>query len=366
MKTIFNYLKFAVLTAGVACVLTSCEKNNNGDDDNLPGIDISALKITIDGDLCYYYDDSYPANVGVYSTKTKSFGKRNFITDGTSIAAPYGIGVDPITKEVYVSDADDYMTPSVVYIFDANGKKQRTLNVGINPCGFAFKEGTGVFILSEGTWGGNNSTISFYDFKSKETKFDIANGKLGSGAMDILIHGGKIYITVSTSGTIAVLGVASKEIIKTIEVKDGAGQSREPHYLTANAGKVYATTFDGNVVRIDTTSLNIDGITAVGNNPEGIAYAKGKLYVANTNGLDYSNIDNTLSVIDINKFQEESRITVGENPYILKSDNNGNIFITCRSVWKSDWSGIETPGRFQYLNIQTGKVTTIQDITTLQ
>jgi len=264
MKTVFNYLKFAVLTAFFACALTSCEKDDNGGGKQVP------------------------------------------------------------------------------------------------------KEGTGVFILNEGTWGGNNSTISFYDFDSEETYFDITSGKLGSGGMDVLIHGSKVYVTVSTSGTIIVLDKVNKEIIKKIDVKGNAGQSREPHYLAACAGKVYATTFDGNVVRIDTASLNIDGMVKVGNNPEGIAYAKGKLYVANTNGLDYSNIDNTLSVIDISSFQEETKITVGKNPYILKADNNGNIFITCRAIWKSDWSGIETPGCFQYLNTQTKAVTTISDVSALK
>ena len=235
-----------------------------------------------------------------------------------------------------------------------------------NRIGEELPKGTGVFILNEGTWGNNNSTISFYHFETGKTYFDITGGKLGSGGMDILIHGSKVYVTVSTSGTIAVLDKVSKKLIKKIEVQGDAGQSREPHYLAAHAGKIYASTFDGNVVRIDTLSLNIDGITPVGRNPEGIAYSNGKLYVANTNGLDYSNIDNTLSVIDISSFQEETRITVGKNPYILKADNYGNIFITCRSTWKPDWSGIETPGCFQYLNTQTKEVTTIQDITALK
>lgn len=232
------------------------------------------------------------------------------------------------------------------------------------------KEGIGAFILNEGTWDGNNSTISFYDYDTEETYFDITKGELGSGGMDVLIHGSKVYITVSSSGIIAVLDVVSKEIIKMIDVKNNVGQSREPHYLAAHEEKVYATTFDGNVVRIDTASLNIDGITAVGNNPEGIAYANGKLYVANTNGLDYSNIDNTLSVIDISNFQEETtRISVGKNPYILKADNKGNIFITCRSIMKCDlnWNcEIETPGRLQYLNTQTKTLTTISDVSALK
>ena len=263
MKTIFNYLKFAVLSVIVVCVLTSCEKD------------------------------------------------------------------DKIEKTVP-------------------------------------KEGTGVFILSEGSWGGNNTTISFYDFDSKETYFDIANGELGDMGMDMLIYGGKVYATVSTSGTVVVLDKISKEIIKKIDVKDDTGQSRYPRYLTSYAGKVYASTYDGNVVRIDTVSLNIDGITAVGANPEGIAYANGKLYVANSGGDNYPDADNTVSVVGINSFQEEKKITIGKNPYILKADNYGNIYITCRSIWNADYTAIETPGCFQYLNTATGEVTTIPGITALK
>ena len=224
----------------------------------------------------------------------------------------------------------------------------------------------GVFILCEGSWGESNTFISFYNFESGETVFDITGGALGDTGMDMLIYGNKIYVTVSISGTIAVLDKNSKEIISTINVKDDAGDSRKPHYLTSHAGKVYASTFDGNVVRIDTTTLSIDGITAVGADPEGIAYSNGKLYVANSGGMNYPDVDNTISVVGIDNFQEEAKITVGKNPYILKADNYGNIFITCRSVWNFDYTAIETPGCFQYLNTQTKEVTTIPDIAALK
>lgn len=51
----------------------------------------------------------------------------------------YEVGVDPLTSEVYVADAIDYVQHGVVYRFSPKGAPVDTIRVGITPGGFCFK-----------------------------------------------------------------------------------------------------------------------------------------------------------------------------------------------------------------------------------
>ena len=65
---------------------------------------------------------------------------RNFITDGTdkSIKMPYGIAVNALTKDIYVTDARDYVTPGRLYCFGHDGVKKWDVRTGDIPAHFAF------------------------------------------------------------------------------------------------------------------------------------------------------------------------------------------------------------------------------------
>ena len=51
----------------------------------------------------------------------------------------YEVAVDPLTSEVYVADAIDYVQHGVVYRFTARGTAVDTIRVGITPGSFCFK-----------------------------------------------------------------------------------------------------------------------------------------------------------------------------------------------------------------------------------
>jgi DNA-binding beta-propeller fold protein YncE len=64
---------------------------------------------------------------------------RSFITDGTDkeIEIPYGIMVHPVTKDIYVTDAGNYVSPGMLYCFTKNGKKKWSVRTGDIPAHFA-------------------------------------------------------------------------------------------------------------------------------------------------------------------------------------------------------------------------------------
>jgi hypothetical protein len=99
---------------------------------------------TILNDTLYYFGVTYNENFstncffGRYDVKTEKAIEGNLISDGTSIATAYALGVDPYNKDIYIADTD-YSTPSNIYIFGRDGKKKGNFEAGINAYKFAFK-----------------------------------------------------------------------------------------------------------------------------------------------------------------------------------------------------------------------------------
>jgi YVTN family beta-propeller protein len=208
---------------------------------------------------------------------------------------------------------------------------------------------SGVFILNQGSWGENNAGLSYYDFKTGEIYPDITDVPLGDTGQDLIIYGNKLYISVNGSGVIFVIDLQTAETLKKIE-------TTSPRSLTSYDGKIYASTYDGNVVRIDTTTLSIEATTKVGANPEGIAAVNGKLYVANSNGLNHPNYDNTISVVDIATFKETKKIIVGLNPNCVMADDYGDIYVS----YKGNYNDI--PSGMQKIDTRTDAVSILSEV----
>jgi YVTN family beta-propeller protein len=209
----------------------------------------------------------------------------------------------------------------------------------------------GVFILNQGGYNTNDAGISYYNFETQEFQDDILGWTLGATGQDILIYGSKVYISVSGSSNITVLDVNSHQLLKRVELFLPDGSARTPRYLEPYNGKIYASCYDGTVVRLDTTQLTVEASVSVGEFPEGMAVANGNLYVANSGGKSTNGPHHTVSVIDLASFKEEKeRIHVGVNPYILKADGLGNIYLTYQGNF------VDIPGGFQKIDTKDNSV----------
>ena len=187
--------------------------------------------------------------------------------------------------------------------------------------GDVYETGTAeMYILSEGLFNQNNSSLARYSFNQQKrtSNYFSANNQRGLGdtANDMAIYGNKIYIVVNVSSTVEVIDFTTGKSIRQIQMLRDNGSSRQPRSIAFDKDKAYVCSFDGTVARIDTTSLEIEAIITAGRNPDDICVQNNKLYVSNSGSLDYSGpgVDNTVSVIDITTFKETKKIEVGPNP----------------------------------------------------
>ena len=210
---------------------------------------------------------------------------------------------------------------------------------------------TGAYILNNGNYGSNDSSLMLYNTETKVMTpniFRTTNGiKLGDCGQDMLIYGSKMYIGVYTSAVIYVTDINCK-ILKTIT----HNEIRSPRSVKADGGYVYISYYEGYVGRIDTLSYNETEV-AVGPNPEQMQISNNKLYVANSGGMNYPAYNNTVSVINLNSFTVTKTIEVVTNPQFMEKDDAGNIYL----ISTGNYSTI--PSSLQLIDPSTDKVTAV-------
>ena len=208
----------------------------------------------------------------------------------------------------------------------------------------------GMMVLCQGLFQQNNSTISWVDIatgSSDDLFFTNRTGRLlGDTGNDMKVYGGKIYVVVNVSSTIEVLDRSTGNSIRQISMMNGL-IAKQPRSIAFHGSKAYITCFDGYIDVLDTVSLTITERIQVGANPEGLAISNDKLYVSNSGGLNSSNLDSTVSVINLSSNQEIKKITVGKNPGTVKVDTQGDIYVIARGNYSS------IPSRMVKINAQT-------------
>lgn len=197
---------------------------------------------------------------------------------------------------------------------------------------------TGVYMLTEGTFGAGNSAISFYDINSKTTVKDyylqVNKTSLGETANDLKQYGSKMYCVVAgTQGSrqsfLDIIDIKTCKSLKRISF-NSATEGYIPRFVTFYKDKAYVSRYDGKVSRIDTASMNIDGEITLSEGLEQLAVANGKLYVCNSSNPYYQNgAKNKVSVIDLATFTKTKDILVNTNPVRIQAAENGDLFVVC-------------------------------------
>lgn len=196
-----------------------------------------------------------------------------------------------------------------------------------NPPGTALHNG--FYVLCEGLYGRNNSSIDFYSIESRQTTTDlflqVNYAGLGETANDMIEAGGKLFIAMCGSNCVMVADKATCRRLALIPIDKG--DNPQPRCLAYSNGYVYLSCFDGNIHKINASTYKIEKTAkSFGRNPEAIAICQGRLFVANTGGLDYPNFDNSISVLDPDDLSLISKVEGFLNPGRIEVCGGSIIF----------------------------------------
>ncbi|MDL2223502.1 YncE family protein [Bacteroidales bacterium OttesenSCG-928-M11] len=105
-------------------------------------LDISVSDLCLSGDSLYIINTDWisgEVNYSIVDVEKRKLVSTNFITDGTDkiIRKPYGVLVNPITKDFYIPDAKNLLSPGTLYCFDKEGRQKWNVRTGDIPAHFA-------------------------------------------------------------------------------------------------------------------------------------------------------------------------------------------------------------------------------------
>ena len=110
-------------------------------------LEIPCSEMHIQGDSLYFYsvewsnqEEKNHIAYGIIDVRTKELVTDHFITDGTEkeIEIPYGINVHPITGDIYVTDAKNYVSSGALHCYSREGKKKWSGRTGDIPAHMVF------------------------------------------------------------------------------------------------------------------------------------------------------------------------------------------------------------------------------------
>lgn len=201
----------------------------------------------------------------------------------------------------------------------------------------------GVYILTQGSYySGIEGGLNVLDYSTNTLSANVFknsnNGQsLGATPQCGVAYGGKIYVGAYESNTIQIIDRYTYKSVKQISLANSTN-GQQPRSMVATGGKVYISMYDGKVARLDTLSQSIDASVTVGPNPEVMDLHNGKLYVPNSDGMNYLNNyadGTTVSVVTLNPFSVEKTVTVPLNPtkcltagndvYVLSMGNYSDV-----------------------------------------
>lgn len=200
----------------------------------------------------------------------------------------------------------------------------------------------GMYLLNEGNMGSNKCTLDFLDFNTGFYARNIYPERnpevvleLGDTGNDEIIADGRLFISVSGSNKMEVLDAATAKRIGEVNIANC-------RMLAAGDGYVYAGSYTGaievdpaqeygKIYKIDAKTLSIAGTLSIAYWPEGMSVAGGKLYVA-TSGTAVQGAypANDVLVVDPSSMTIERKVSVGPNLNKLKSDDEGNLWVSSR------------------------------------
>lgn len=214
-----------------------------------------------------------------------------------------------------------------------------------------------IILLNEGNWQSDNGKVTYFEdgkvvsnqwFRDNNNKL-----KLGDTPNDIIqINDNLIAISVNWSNIIQFITPQGKAVAATEDVPNNRKLATDGNYVYVSSyghecGTVNGTkTFDkGYVAKIDVNTYKVVDAVEVGYEPEGIAYYKGYLFVANTGGYAFQeshDYETTVSVINASTMK------------VVKNIDTEQINLYGKMSQSGKYLCINSPG--DYYNVQAATI----------
>lgn len=119
----------------------------NGQMELTDTLDIPCSRFCMAGDSLYYFSAGWSNQLqrntvtyGIINTRTLQRVSSSFITDGTerTITIPYGLIVHPVTREIFITDAKNYVSSGHLHCYSARGERLWSVRTGDIPAAMCF------------------------------------------------------------------------------------------------------------------------------------------------------------------------------------------------------------------------------------
>ena len=222
-----------------------------------------------------------------------------------------------------------------------------------------------LFVLNEGGFGKNNASLDFLRFSDgryvrsafKQMNTESVPQGLGDVGNDIKIYYNTAWIAVNNSNLVEVIEAYSEKHRATLAIPSPRqiAFTEQYGYVSSYAGAYFGgPARRGAVYKVDMRSLQVVGKVDVGYQPEGMTVYGGKLFVANSGGLNGGAYESHLSVIDLASFTVVDSLAVATEAPVLNlqqvySDGRGHLWLTAFGDFATQHSGVYK------LDLATGK-----------
>ena len=194
-----------------------------------------------------------------------------------------------------------------------------------------------LIILNEGLWQADNGKVTYFEdgkIVSNEWFRENNGYKLGDTPNDIIqINDNLIAMAINWSNIVQFINPEGKAVAATEDVPNNRKLVSDGKYVYVSSyghevginGK-YREFEKGYVAKIDINTFKVVDAVEVGYEPEGIAYYKGKLFVANTGGYAFQenhDYETTVSVIDAETMTTFRTIDTGQINLYGKMSQSG-------------------------------------------
>lgn len=194
-----------------------------------------------------------------------------------------------------------------------------------------------LIILNEGLWQADNGRVTYFEdgrIVSNEWFRENNGYKLGDTPNDIIqVNDNLIALAINWSNIVQFITPSGKAVAATEDVPNNRKLATDGRYVYISSyghevaiDGAYREFERGYVAKIDVETFKVTDAVEVGYEPEGIAYYKGKLFVANTGGYAFQenhDYETTVSVIDAETMKTIRTVDTGQINLYGKMSQSG-------------------------------------------